>query len=175
MEDLINLALQQGFDQAEWLNPQTIVLREEIRDMCEVNKCGHYNSSWSCPPACGSLEELSETIARYHKGVIVQTTAKLEDDFDLEAMQEGENRHKVNFEKFINSLRTEKDVLALGAGTCKICDNCTYPDEPCRFPARKVYSLEAAGIWVSELCEKNNIKYYYGPQTVTYTSCVLYN
>ena len=29
----------------------------EVRDACASDRCGRYGKSWSCPPACGTLEE----------------------------------------------------------------------------------------------------------------------
>ena len=40
--------------------------------------------------------------------------------------------------------------------------------------AEAISSVEAYGILVSELCQKNNVDYYYGPNTLTYVGCVLF-
>jgi predicted metal-binding protein len=63
--------------------------------------------------------------------------------------------------------------LLLGSGGCKNCARCTYPDAPCAFPEKMIVSMEAAGIVVSDICKSSNIPYYYGPNTLTYTGCVL--
>ena len=47
-----------GFTSVVRLDPATIELREDVRAMCASGKCRMYGKSWSCPPACGSLEEL---------------------------------------------------------------------------------------------------------------------
>lgn len=54
-----------------------------------------------------------------------------------------------------------------------ICSQCTYPDSPSRFPDKAIPSMEAYGLLVSKVCEKSGLPYYYGPKTLTYTSCVL--
>ena len=64
-------------------------------------------------------------------------------------------------------------MLPLGAGTCNICKKCSYPDKPCRFPEKRVSSVEAYGMVVNEFAVKNGLKYNYGPNTMTYTSCCL--
>ena len=33
--------------------------------------------------------------------------------------------------------------------------------------------MEAYGLLVSDVCLKSGVKYYYGPKTMTYTSCIL--
>jgi predicted metal-binding protein len=68
-----------------------------------------------------------------------------------------------------------QDSLLLGSGGCKICETCTYPDSPCRFPDRMTISMEAMGLVVSDVCRANNLSYYYGPNTITYTGCVIFN
>ena len=64
-------------------------------------------------------------------------------------------------------------VLGMGAGTCRRCKSCTYPDAPCRFPEDSYSSMEAYGLWVSKVCELSGIPYNYGPNTIAYTSCFL--
>ncbi|WP_240986562.1 DUF2284 domain-containing protein [Acididesulfobacillus acetoxydans] len=40
--------------------------------------------------------------------------------------------------------------------TVAICETCSYPDEPYRFPGRAVTSMETNGLWVSDVCEKTS-------------------
>ncbi len=72
------------------------------------------------------------------------------------------------------SFRQQTDhVLAIGAGCCTACAQCTYPDEKCRFPERMVSSMEAYGMLVLEVCKANGLQYYYGADKMAYTSCFL--
>ena len=64
-------------------------------------------------------------------------------------------------------------VLALGAGCCTQCGECTYPHAPCRFPEKMISSMEAFGILVLEVCQANGLPYYYGSDKIAYTSCFL--
>lgn len=172
MDKAISQALAEGFSHAGVLNPATIVLKEEVRQMCAA--CAAYDTRWSCPPGCGTLEQCRERIGRYHQGFLVQTTGQLEDEFDGEAMMETEALHKENFEKLYALLRQRfPDMLALGAGGCRLCSKCSYPDAPCRFPEKMVSSMEAYGMVVTEVCQANGMAYHYGKNTITYTSCFL--
>ena len=65
------------------------------------------------------------------------------------------------------------DILALGGAGCKLCAECTYPDAPCRFPEKRMSGMEAYGLVVSDVCMKNGLKYYYGPDTVTFSGMFL--
>ena len=103
------------------------------------------------------------------------TTAELEDDFDAEHMAEAERRHKANFLTMARQMRLQvPDCLPLSAGSCTLCRSCSYPDRPCRFPAKMLSSMEAYGLLVSEVCTMAGLKYYYGPKTLTYSSCILW-
>lgn len=166
--------LAQGFSHIGVLDCGTLVLRPEVRQMCEVNTCGKYGKCWSCPPGCGTLEECREKVSKYEKGIIVQTVGVLEDELDGETMMETEALHKEHFYAFEKVLRERfPNMLAIGAGCCTKCKTCTYPDAPCRFPQQAFSSMEAYGMVVTEVCQANGMKYYYGPCTIAYTSCYL--
>jgi predicted metal-binding protein len=167
-------ALEEGFSQAGELNVAALVFMPEIREMCSADRCHQYNKNWRCPPGCGSIEDAAKRAAEYSFGILVQTTGRMEDDFDYETIQETGGRHKKNFASLVEKLRGRyADILPMGAGTCTICEKCTYPDAPCRFPDKSISSMEAYGLWVSKVCELSGIPYNYGKSTITYTSCYL--
>ena len=173
-EQLETLAREAGFSAWASLDVATIELKPEVRDMCAVNSCGQYGKRWSCPPGCGTLEECEQRMKAYSHGILVQTYGDIEDGFDFEAMMEIESDHKEHFLEMYDALRAAgTKVLAIGAGCCTQCAQCTYPDQPCRFPDKMVSSMEAYGMLVLEICKANGLTYYYGPDKMAYTSCFL--
>lgn len=175
MDKILCLAKDCGFSQAAPLDPAKLEFRQDVRDMCVTGRCGGYGKSWSCPPACGTLEEARERADQFACGVLVQTTAALDDDFDYETMMDTEKRHKENFQRMTEAMTKRcGKILPMGAGGCRLCAKCTYPDDVCRFPEKMTVSMEAYGLWVSDVCEKCGIPYNYGPKTITYVSCILY-
>ncbi len=171
---LAALAQASGFTAWSPLDTATIELKPEVRDMCAVNSCGMYGKRWSCPPGCGSLEDCRRNLADFPRGILVQTVGEIEDGFDFEAMMEAEAQHKDHFAAMHAALRNAGlDVLALGAGCCTACPQCTYPDAPCRFPEKAVSSMEAYGMLVMEVCKANGLQYYYGSDKIAYTGCFL--
>lgn len=170
----VRLALDMGFSHAAGMDAQTLQPLDEVRAMCAADRCGLYGHCWTCPPGCGTVEENAEAIGRYRAGIIVQTTRALEDDFDYEGMQALGEVHGRRFRALHRALRESfPDLLALCAGGCRLCDACTYPDAPCRNPTEAQSSMEAYGLLVSDVCQKNGLAYYYGPGTMTYTGCYL--
>ena len=173
-EELIQKALEIGFSHAGPASVDTLKAMPEVRDMCAVDKCHAYNKTWTCPPGCGSLEECEARMRSYHFGVLCQTTAELEDSMDYEAMMEGEAENKEHSAAFIEFLSEQfEEVLPLCSAGCDLCKTCTYPDAPCRFPNKARSAMEGYGLLVSKVCQDNGIKYYYGPNTVTYTALFL--
>lgn len=174
MQEIIDLALECGFSHAGPMDTSTLVFRDEVRAMCAADKCNAYGKNWACPPGCGTVEECAEMVRKYKRGVIVQTTGELEDSMDFEAFSEIAAQQKAHFHKFSKALRERlSGILVVGDSHCDRCKKCTYPDAPCRFPEERSSSMEALGLVVSEVCQKNNIPYYYGPGTLTYVGMVL--
>ena len=171
--ELAELAEQVGFSHWGELNMQALQFLPEVREMCSSDKCKNYGRNWRCPPACGTLEEMEAEVRNYHAGILLQTTATLEDSFDFETMTSAAKEHKEHFQELHDMLcdRGEK-CMFLGTGGCTICKECAYP-EKCRVPDRAMTSMEGSGLLVSQVCKDSGVPYYYGPNTLTYTACIL--
>lgn len=156
------------------MDPRKLAFLPEVREMCASDRCHMYGKCWTCPPGCGTLEEIRKKALTYRRGILLQSTGCLEDEFDAETMQQTEARHKQRFRAFAEQLRQwAPGCMPMGSGPCEICSSCTYPDQPCRFPQKAVPSMEACGLLVSEVCQSSGLGYYYGPKTMTYSSCAL--
>ena len=55
--ELIKMAEDAGF-LAAILPAKDIPVDGSFRKFCEDNLCGKYNANYSCPPACGTVEEV---------------------------------------------------------------------------------------------------------------------
>jgi predicted metal-binding protein len=174
VQSLIEAAMAAGFTHAARLKGETLRFLPEVREMCNADRCHHYNTNWMCPPACGTLEECAARAAGFEEGIIVQSVGDVEDSFDFEAMQRIQELHKKCFQDLAATLSAAfPSVLALGAGSCSLCESCSYPDAPCRSPEKALSSMEANGLWVSDVCEKNGVPYNYGEKKMAFTSCIL--
>lgn len=174
-ETLLALAREAGFSHAAELDPSALEAQPGVREMCAADKCHAYGKNWTCPPACGPLEECGARMKSYRAGLLVQSTCELEDEFDIDGMQELEKRHLASFHALADRLRAQHpDLFCLGTGGCRICSRCAWP-EPCRFPDRACSSMEAYGLVVSDVCKKSGLPYYYGKNTLTYTACYLWD
>ena len=172
LDDILGI----GFEHAAFFDPAMLEFRQDVREMCSANKCRIYNKNWACPPACGSVEDSVVKAKKYSRALMIQTTATLEDSFDFETMMQAGKDHKERFIKAVALVREfDPGCLPMGAGGCNICKECSYPDEPCRFPDKAFTSMEAYGLYVAAECKKAGLEYNYGPNTLTYSSCILFN
>ena len=168
------LAMECGFTHFAPLDVPTLEFMQEVRDMCNPEQCRNYDKSWSCPPACAPLDEIKEKVKSYTTGILVQTVGDLEDSLDWDGIMETGAKHKENFGKMREELnKTFSPLMAMGAGECKLCEKCTYPDAPCRFPDKMEVSMEACGLFVSKVCTDNKLGYNYGAEKIAFTSCFL--
>jgi len=151
-----------------------ISFQNEVIDACKANYCGMYNTRWTCPPAVGNIEDLKAKYTAYKNFYIFSTLHNIEDSFDFEGMMDARQKHDKIQADLLEELSGE-DVEILGVGGCSLCEKCTYPDNPCRFPNRAKPSLESCGISVVELCKTLNINYINGQNTVTYFTAVFFN
>ncbi|MGO5114115.1 DUF2284 domain-containing protein [Candidatus Avoscillospira sp. LCP25S3_F1] len=174
-EALVALALETGFTHAAVADAAILKPMQEVRDMCAANTCHRYGVCWSCPPACGTLEECAEKLSHYSYTLVVQTVGELEDSWDYESIRDTEDRQKEYQQKLLPILREKLgNVMPLGVGSCRQCQTCSYPDAPCRFPEKAFSSMEAYGLLVSQVCTDSGLKYNYGPNTIAYTGCFLF-
>ena len=173
MEKWVQKALEAGFSGAASLDVKTLVPRRAVREMCAADKCRAYGKNWTCPPHCGSLELCEKRIQGYSRGILLQTVGKLEKTIDTKGYRRAEEAHLASFHRFCDMVREEyPDALCLGSGGCRICKTCAFP-EPCRFPEKACSSMEAYGLFVTQVCRDNGLAYHHGEKTVTYTACVL--
>ena len=176
IKQLRTLAADEGFECIGEAPAAALQVRAEVRDMCAADRCQAYGRTWTCPPACGDLDHFAARIAEHDRCLVVQTIGQMEDDFDIEGIMEAEALHKRRYGALVDAARAAAagtPLMALGAGACTLCPQCTCPDEPCRQPDRAHTSMEAAGLLVSDVCEAAGIPYNHGRGTMAFTSCIL--
>lgn len=173
LNDIIS---KSGVFQYGIVSPADVNFSEEVRKMCEVNTCRKYATTWACPPGIGTIDECRKRCQAFDKMLVFTAKYNLEDSFDYEGMMSGMNNFKQvsrNLEMAIKPYLN--NYLILSSEGCDICEQCTYPDYPCRFPDKIYGSIEGYGIFVSELAKIAGINYINGKDTVTYFGALLFD
>lgn len=174
MEQLILLAMQIGFDEAVCIDPKALEVRADVRDMCAADKCGIFAKNWSCPPACGTLEQCGERMRGFERGLLLQSVGRLRKAIDSKCYRETERLHNQRLQQLYQQIKADHPkALCLGAGGCRVCGKCAYP-EPCRFPDKAMSSMEAYGLFVTQVCKDAKLPYHHGEMTITFTGCILF-
>jgi predicted metal-binding protein len=174
MEELLALGRLYGFEHVGELNVSALEPDPRVREMCAADRCHLYGRCWACPPYCGTLEEIGERIRGYGRGILLQSTGQMEDEFDYEAIQATLQRQQSRFRNLASVVRrAHPHCLPMTSGGCVVCRKCTCPDAPCRFPDKAMPSMEACGLLVSKVCLDSGLGYHYGPRTITFTACIL--
>jgi len=173
MVDLIKSVLNGREWQTAAASASVVSFESKVLDMCKLNYCGQYGTRWTCPPGTGSLEKIVEELSRYKNIFVFTTKHSIEDSFDIEGMMEARKLHD-EIQSDVKKALAGKDVKILGVGGCSLCEKCTYPSSPCRFPDRVTPAMEACGINVVTLSATLGINYINGANTVTYFSAIFY-
>ncbi len=96
----------------------------------------------------------------YKECFLFSTIAEVSDVINFEETLATRKEHEkitAAIEAFIRESGT--DCMALSTESCDICEVCTYPDAPCRFPEKMHPCVESHGIIVCELAEKYNMEF----------------
>ncbi|MCL1803700.1 MAG: DUF2284 domain-containing protein [Eubacteriaceae bacterium] len=174
IEKALEIAREAGFEIAVPMDPQKLEFRTEVRDMCAA--CKAYGKKWVCPPACGEIADMPARFHKYQDGVLFQVICRMNDELDFEAMGDVMQQQKKSIKNLLEAINaSDEDIYVFGNDGCGNCTECTYPDEPCKFPDIAHPSLESCGLLVSDVCKDNDLPYYYGRNTVAFTGAFLFN
>ena len=67
--EIKELAVAEGFHQAEIIDADKIVFDAAFRPYCEENLCGQYGANYSCPPDCGTPDQMKQKVLAHKKGL----------------------------------------------------------------------------------------------------------
>jgi len=179
ISELVEDALELKATHAAIVNVTDVKFDEAFRALCEKNVCGSYNQNWMCPPAVGTIKDLKERVLEFQQGLLLQTVHELKSSFDWKGMMAAAAKHTEIFRNILSSIERKFDlnkILPLNAGPCTFCAKCSFLEgEPCRFPDKALFSVEACGIDVFALEKSCGMPYYNGKDTVSYVGLILFN
>ena len=162
MEDnrIIELAAEEGFF-AVMTTPDQIPVDGKFRVFCEENRCGKYNANYSCPPDCGTVEELHEKLMAEEKALVLQSIWEIEGYEDTETVQKAKKSHNGAALRLMDRLKKcGYDGFCSGYNGCPLCEPCKRVENlPCAHPDKKISCLSAYCVDVAELAKRCNLKF----------------
>ncbi len=160
---IIDMAVREGFSAAAIIKSNQIIFDPSFRPYCEENLCGHYEANYSCPPLCGTPEEMKQKILNYEKALVLQTLWPIPDFRDNNLIKSAKQSHVAYSFKLIEKLEEEGfSGLLVAASGCSLCTPCAIKQgKACRFPQKQYSCMSAYCIYVKDLAEKCGMVYDY--------------
>ena len=161
--EIIELSIAEGFYGAEVISTDKIVFDASFRPYCEENLCGQYGANYSCPPDCGTPEQMKQRVLAYKKALVVSTEWEIEDFTQTDKLKEAKALHNAAMLRVIKKLKNEgHNGVMIGASGCTLCKPCKLASgEPCEHPDMMYSCMAAYCIWVKKLAEDCNMNYDY--------------
>lgn len=163
-ERLLKLAEESGF-LAAILTPEQVPIDEKFRIYCEENLCGNYGANYSCPPDCGTVEELRSRLLEEDKILIVEAIWDIDGYEDKAPIRKAKEVHNAMVLQL--KARMEKEGLigfCSGYNGCPLCRPCKRQDEqPCVHPDQRISCMSAYCIDVEKLAGRCNLPFAWSP------------
>lgn len=158
---MVHLALKCGFSAAAVIQTDQIAFDAAFRPYCEENLCGNYGANYSCPPDCGSPEEMERRLRGYRHALVFQSKWPISDYSDAAAIRHAKRSHNEGMLRAIEALEREGvRGLMCGASNCTLCERCAIRDgEPCKDPDHRFSCLSAYCIYVKKLADVCGMEY----------------
>ena len=153
-KEILELAKEMGF-RAAFVDTADVVQEPSFRKFCEDNLCGKYNANYSCPPDCGTVEEVQNRLKSGKRALVLQTLWDIGSYENKQAVLESKKSHNAAILRFTDALRKAGvNGFCLGYGGCPLCNPCKQAEgKPCVFPEKKISCMSAYCIDVGKLAK----------------------
>ena len=162
-QEIIKTALDEGFSKSAIIDTDKIVFDPVFRPYCEENLCGQYGVNYSCPPDCGTPEQMKLHVFSHKKALVLQTEWEIENFSQTDKLKEAKALHNAAMIRMIKKLKADgHNGFMVGASGCTLCKPCKLASgEPCAFPDMMYSCMSAYCIYVKKLAEDCNMNYDY--------------
>lgn len=158
--DILKLAEEMGFS-AAFVDTADVVQDPSFRKFCEDNLCGKYNANYSCPPDCGTVEEVQTRLRARKRALVLETICEIGSYENKQSIIDSKKTHNAAILRFTDKLRQAgTQGFCLGYGGCPLCDPCKrITNDPCTHPDKKISCMSAYCIDVAKLAEKCGLEF----------------
>ena len=162
---ILELAQSAGF-QAAMIPTEAIVQDPSFRKYCEDNLCGKYNANYSCPPDCGTVEEVQARLKAGKQALVLQSVWEIGSYDNKEGILQARKAHNAAILRFTEKLRQAgAQGFCLGYGGCPLCDPCRRVENlTCAHPDQKISCMSAYCIDVGKLAGKCGLEFAWIPE-----------
>lgn len=153
--ELIGLAERSGFAAAV-IGTQEVPTNGDFRKFCRDNLCGNYGANYSCPPSCGTPEQMRERIDAGTRALILKSEWPIDGYEDRDAIARGKAAHNTGMLRLAEKLqKAGYRTLVAGSSCCSLCTPCAMTTNgPCAHPELRFSCLSAYCVDVAELAKR---------------------
>ena len=147
------------------LKPEEIRINPDFRTFCEENLCGRYNANYSCPPDCGTIEELHKKLLKEDFVLVVQMKKIGVDKKDKTQISAIKGDHNAAILKLMNEYRAlGYDGFCAGYSGCSLCKPCKRLfQQPCAHPELRISCMSAYCVDVADTAKKCGLEFSWEP------------
>ena len=158
---IIAWAEEVGFSVAAVVDTDQIVFDPSFRPYCAENLCGQYGANYSCPPDCGTPEEMKKRVLEHKHALVLQSIWPISNYKDGEAIKKAKGAHNAAGLRLMKRLREEgHQGFMIGSSGCSLCNPCAITEgKPCNFPDLKFSCISAFCIHARKLAESAGMEY----------------
>lgn len=163
--ELLKMAEEAGFH-AAIISAKDIPVDGSFRKFCEDNLCGKYNANYSCPPGCGTIDEVQQRLHTAQNALVLQSIHEIGSYENKEAILKSKKNLNLEILRMTEDLRKKRaDCFCLGYGGCPLCDPCKQvKGEPCVYPEKRISCMSAYCIDVGKLAGKCGLEFAWVPE-----------
>lgn len=163
--ELLKMAQEEGFT-AAILDVADVPVDGKFRPFCEENRCGQYNANYSCPPTCGTVEQLHQKILAGEKALVLKSQWPIESYQDVQAIGKGKAAHNNAMLRLNEKLKTMGyHGLVAGGSCCSLCEPCKMTTrEACAFPQLRFSCMSAYCVDVAETAKRCGMEFQWDPR-----------
>lgn len=163
-----------GFDKVTELTTDILVFEPELRKYCKKNICKTYCRSYSCPPVCGTPEDMKKQALRYKNVLVLYKIMPYVTNADYDRIQL-EVRERMNS---ITEYLIESGISGISSapGACRLCKECgAIRATSCPHPEHIAPSISAYCINAKELAKTCNMEYNPGENKAAFFCLYFFN
>lgn len=131
LEDILQLALDNGMDRAKIIPTGLIVIEKRAQLKCLIPRCTSYGKSHTCPPHMPDTAEVREFVGDYRNAIFMQVDGSLEADGTSDLLRRDYNwcyksvykLHEALHNCEVRAFDLGYNLAAgLGGGDCRWCE-----------------------------------------------------
>ena len=107
----------------------------KFRHFCEENRCGQYHVNYSCPPTCGTVEDMAAKLYVGTTALVLKTEWPIESYEDTKTIKDG----KLSHNRTMLQLNETLHGLCVGGSCCCLCSPCRMKNGDLPGPAFQLH------------------------------------